>query len=53
MNNEMKLQEGKSCSLCYAFSWCERLFGCKPDAVECDYFPVRFKERISEIMESQ
>ena len=45
MNKEMKLPEGKTCEVCFAYEWCKRLFGCEPTNTECDYYPVRFKER--------
>lgn len=46
--SEMKLPEGKTCSMCFAFEWCKDLFQCSPDNTECDYFPVRFKGKESE-----
>lgn len=45
MSEEMKLPEGKTCKDCFAYTWCKRLFGCEETNTECDYYPVRFKEK--------
>ena len=41
---DMRLPEGKTCSDCRLFKGCKGFFGCKPDAIECDFSPSRFRE---------
>ena len=53
MSNEMLLPSGKFCGMCYAYRHCKMLFGCKETNNECDWFPVRFKERATEIVEAK
>jgi hypothetical protein len=42
---DMKLPEGKTCDVCYAFRFCKGI-GCSWEGrEECDYWPNRFKEK--------
>jgi len=52
MASEMMLPVGKKCGDCFAFRYCKGLFGCKDSNVECDWFPVRFKECATEKVEA-
>ena len=47
MDESMKLPDGESCKTCINYGWCKRLFGCKEENTECDYFPVRYRKKDS------
>lgn len=38
----MQLPPGKTCGDCVHFRRCEKLFGCDPTSVTCDWSPSRF-----------
>ena len=47
-DQDMKLPEGKTCDLCFAFRFCNGI-GCTwAGRTECDYWPNRFMERVKE-----
>jgi len=45
----LALPEGKTCGDCFNFKrTCEWLISCKPDRTSCDWYPIRFVQKIQE-----
>lgn len=42
----MLLPEGKACRDCIRFAGCVRFFGCRAEAVTCDWSPSHFYPRV-------
>lgn len=54
MEPNMKLPEGKQCSMCADYVRCEGFFGCKPTNVSCDWSPSHFRIKMTpEELESE
>lgn len=47
MAESMKLPEGKTCGDCQSHGTCKALFGCSESNRECDWFPARFRPRVT------
>ena len=41
---DMLLPDGKCCGNCVNYRGCQKLIGCSPDSVTCDWAPSRFWE---------
>jgi hypothetical protein len=45
----MDLPKGKQCKDCYAFSFCKVVIGKGEKDTICDYYPVRFKQKVLDV----
>ena len=48
LESDMKLPDGKVCSDCVHCYRCTLIFGAKRTNTECDFYPIRFKEKHSD-----
>lgn len=45
IKDETKLPDGKTCGNCIHFERCNMLFMAREDWVNCDFYPIKFKEK--------